>query len=84
MKFALRNAPKWFSDHIFAHYLDKLQALQREAKRAGFYSDQDFKQITLKYFQNRGFTVWQDEETGYLWFDVDENSAFWAFEILRN
>ena len=84
MKFALRNSPKWFSDHIFAYYLDKLQALQREAKRAGFYSEQDFKQITLKYFQNRGFTVWQDEETGYLWFDVDENSAFWAFEILRN
>lgn len=83
MRFRFRNSPEWFRDHILEYYTQELHDIQKAVNTEPTYSDQKFKEIAVKYFTNKGFTVWLDEDN-YIWFDVDANSAKWTFEILRN
>ena len=83
MKFAFRYAPEWFHDHILKYYTDELHAIQKAAKTIPDYDDKRFKQIAVDFFTSKGFTVWLDEEN-HLWFEIDQHSPKWTFEILRN
>lgn len=82
MRFAFRDAPEWFSDHILKYYIDELHNIKMAAKKGSEYSDEHFKQVAVEFFTNKGFIVWQNN-AGQLWFDVDPTDAKWTFEILR-
>ena len=79
MQFRMKNAPKWFCDVIYKHYIDELHAIEQDPN----YNDQKFKEIAVEYFTCEGFTVWLDKENR-LCFDVDPDSPKWTFEILRS
>jgi hypothetical protein len=83
MQFAFREAPEWFCNIIYKHYIDELHTIEQVAKTIPDYNDQRFKEIAVDYFTRKGFTVWLDQDN-HLWFDVDPDSAKWTFEILRN
>ena len=83
MQFRMKNAPKWFCDVIYKHYIDELHSIQIAAKKSSEYNDEQFKRIAVEFFTNKGFTVWLDKENR-LCFDVDPDSAKWTFEILRS
>ncbi len=83
MQFAFRNAPEWFATHILNHYVDELHNIQKAAKTIPDYNDQQFKQIAVDYFSSKGFTVWLDADN-HIWFEVDQHSPKWTFEILRS
>ena len=82
MQFRIKNAPEWFCNVIYKHYIDELHEIQKKAKTIPDYKDQRFKQIAVDFFICKGFTVWLDKEN-HLCFDVDPDSAKWTFEILR-
>ncbi len=83
MQFAFRDAPEWFSTHLMNSYIDELHAIEQVAKTDPNYNDQRFKQIAVEFFTSKGFTVWLDEEN-HIWFEVDQHSPKWTFEILRS
>lgn len=83
MQFRFRDAPEWFHDHFLKYHVNELHSIHMAGKKSAEYNDKKFKQIAVEYFTLKGFEVWLDQDN-YLWFDVDENSAKWTFEILRN
>lgn len=83
MQFRMKNAPEWFCNVIYKHYIDELHAIEQVAKTDPNHNDQRFKQIAVDFFIRKGFTVWIDQGN-HLCFDVDPDSAKWTFEILRN
>lgn len=83
MQFAFRNAPEWFYDHIIKYYTDDLYRIQKTlGVDPKLHNNREFKQITVDYFTEKGFTVWLDEDDT-LWFDIDQDSTKWTYEILR-
>lgn len=83
MQFSFRDAPEWFSDHILKYYIDELHSIQMAGKKSKEYNDEQFKQIAVEFFTDKGFTVWLNKNK-QLWFDVDQTDSKWTFEILRN
>ena len=82
MQFRMKNAPEWFRNVIYKHYINELHAIEQVAKTIPDYNDQKFKEIALDYFNNKGFTVWLDQGN-HLCFDLDFDNPKWFFEILR-
>ena len=83
MQFRFKNAPEWFCDVIYKHYIDELHSIHKAGKKSAEYNDEQFKRIAVEYFTNKGFTVWLDINN-QLCFDVDPDSARWTYEILRS
>jgi len=82
MQFRMKNAPEWFCNVIYKHYIDELHDIHMQIKTTPNYTDLVFKEIALDYFSNKGFTVWLDQGN-HLCFDLDPDNPKWFFEILR-
>jgi hypothetical protein len=83
MQFSFRDAPEWFSTHVMNNYINELHAIEQVEKTDPKYNDQKFKQIAVDFFINKGFDVWLDKDN-HIWFEIDQHSPKWTFEILRN
>lgn len=82
MKFRLRDAPEWFANHVINSYIDELHRIIEARKHNPKFNNLEFRQISCSFFKEKGFNVWLDDE-GHLWFDIEQDSPKWTFEILR-
>ena len=83
MIFSFNEAPVWFYRWVQNVHIDNLHKL---APMHTFNSTNwaEKKKICAEYFNRSGITSWYNTIDDQIWFNVDENSPKWTFEILRS